>query len=144
MPYSSGLSSSKALSCENPTLNVSENVSMRNRKMLHPFLLKKRVFSDETYESKIKKKNTGHKNPRKWVHCLEVGFALCLAVSGVIVFLQVAHVSAIWKKDCFELFWQWKLMSCGSTLGRCGALLCWVTGRAGLPSSCKQVIHLTT
>lgn len=60
------------------------------------------------------------------------------------LFLQLAHVSAIWKKDCFELFWQWNLMSCGSTLGRCCALLHWVTGRAGLPSSCKEVIHLIT
>lgn len=146
MPYSSGLCSSKALLNENPTLNIPENVSMSYRKTLHPILFQKRIFSDESYESKIKKKikYNGYKNPRKGMCCLEVGFALCLAVGGVIAFLPVPHPSAIWKKDRFELFRQRELMLCGSSSGRCGALLRWVTGGAGLPSSCKQVIYLIT
>lgn len=80
----------------------------------------------------------------KEVEVLSGGGIYCLTMGGVAVFLQLAHVSVIWKKDCFELFWQWNLMSRGSTLGRCCALLHWVTGRAGLPSSCKEVIYLIT
>lgn len=101
---------------------------MRNRKMLHLFLpkkKKKRVFSDETYESKIKT-NIWYKNPRKWVCCLEVGFALCLAVGGVIVFLQVAYVSHNLEERLFRIILavqtdvMWKYLGevqCSAALG---------------------------
>lgn len=39
VPYSTGVFSGKALLYENPTFEISENVSTRNRKTLHPFLL---------------------------------------------------------------------------------------------------------
>lgn len=41
VPYSAGLSSAKATLYEYPTLEISENVSTRNRKSLHPFFFKK-------------------------------------------------------------------------------------------------------